>query len=88
MSAEVIPIANVQSNGPQYHRDVYEIFEEEHLTNHLTPKPYFLFDVTVPEARREAITRRIQHDLDPQEAADLIAFLQGMDWEASFLYLG
>jgi|CXWL01.1.fsa_nt_gi hypothetical protein len=88
MSAEVIPVANIQSAGLWYHRDVFELFEEEGLTDHLTPKPYFLFDVAVPEARREAITRRIQQDLSPQDAADLLAFLQYMEWDASFLFLG
>ena len=88
MGAEIIPIANVQANGAWFHDNAYTLFEEEHAIGHATNKPYFVFDVNVAQDRRAAVTRRIQTDLTAEDAAALLSFLESMDWQASFLYLG
>ena len=88
MSSEIIPIAHVQAAGAWFHGEALEILEQAGVVRHDTPKPYFVFDIDVPPDRIEKFREHIQTSMEPDTAAALLTFLESMDWEASFLYLG
>ncbi len=88
MSSEVIPISHILSSDVAFKGDAYLVFEEEDVLDYSSNVPYFVFDVAVPEEKRERIQQRLREAVGEDRAAELVHLLDDRGWSTSFLYLG
>lgn len=88
MSSEVIPVSHVTSSDTAFSGEVYSAFEDEGLLHFSSNAPYFVFDVAVPEEKRERIQQRLREAVGEDRAAELVHLLEDRAWSTSFLYLG
>ena len=88
MSSEVIPISHILSSDVAFNGDAYLVFEEEDVLDYSSNVPYFVFDVAVPEEKRERIQQRLREAVGEDRAAELVHLLEDRAWSTSFLYLG
>jgi hypothetical protein len=88
LGADVIPVSLVQSSGLSLHGDTFEVLLGLGVIAHDAEKPYFVFDVRINPSERQRVVDGLGAELDQPDSEGLIAFLESMDWEASFVYLG
>ncbi len=88
MSSEVIHISHVTSSETVFSGEAYSVFEEEGTLHFSSDAPYFVFDVAVPEEKRERIQQRLREAVGEDRAAELVHLLEDRAWSTSFLYLG
>lgn len=88
MGADVIPVSFVQSSGLRLSGYAYEALSRLGAVAYDANKPYFIFDVRVADVDRQRVLEGLSVELNEQDAAALSSFLESMDWEASFVFLG